>query len=281
MELDKIYESLGIEKLDEDKQTEIKQYLEETIDLKAKEKANEKIDEEKEKLVEQYENKFNEYKEDVTSKFSDFVDNIMESELQIPEKVQEYARIGERYQPIMEKLKVMLAIDEGQFDEEAKDLIKESRDELQKMKDKINSLTSEKMELKKDAEEMAAHIYLRNKCDGLTESKKDRVIKLLEDVTNKDEIDRKFKLVTENYKDETLNEKTMYCSECDEEVEIDESNDEATCPECGGKLSEKKDKKEGKTNEELETDEERNKNVYENKNDIKSVWLQMIRENTY
>ncbi|MFW6026499.1 MAG: hypothetical protein ACOCRX_09165 [Candidatus Woesearchaeota archaeon] len=278
MEMNKIYEKLGIEQLDEEKQTEIKQYLDETIDLKAKEKADEKVEEEKEKLVEQYENKFNEYKEDITSKFSDFVDNIMESELQIPEKVQEYARLGERYQPILEKLKVMMGIDEGQFDEEAKEIIKESRDELQKMKDKINNLTSENMELKKDAEEMAAHIYLRNKCDGLTESKKERVIRLLEDVTSKDEIDRKFDLVVEGYKDDNINEKTMYCKDCDQEVELDEENDETTCPECGGTLIEKK----GKTNEELETEDKRNKTVHENNgNDIKSVWLRMIKENTY
>ena len=273
MDLDKIYESLGLEKLDESKQNEIKQYLEETIDLKAKEKADEKIEEEKEKLVEKYEEKFNEYKEDVTSKFSDFVDNIMESELQIPEKVQEYAKIGERYQPIIEKLKVMLAIDEGQFDEEAKDLIKESRDELVKMKDKINNLTSENMELKKDAEEMAAHIYLRKKCDGLTESKKERVMKLLEDVTSKEEIDRKFKLVTEGYKDSEINEKTMYCSECGEEVEINEDDNEATCPECGGELSDQK----GKVSEEVETPEE----PKYGENDIRSTWLKMIKENTY
>lgn len=279
MKLDKIYESLGIEKLDEEKQKEIKQYLEETIDLKAKEKADEKIEEEKNKLVEQYEEKFNEYKEDITSKFSDFVDNIMEKELQIPEKVQEYARIGERYQPILAKMKTMMGIDEGQFDDEAKDLIKESRDEIVKMKDKVNGLTSENMELKKDAQEMAANIYLREKCEGLTDSKKKRVMRLLEDVTSKEEIDRKFDLVVENYSDKELSEKMMYCTECDKEFEIDEENDEATCPECGATLTEKKS---GKTNEELESDKERNTRTYENdENDIRSTWLRMIRENTY
>lgn len=279
MELDKIQEKLGIEKLDEEKQKEIKQYLEETIDLKAKEKADEKIEEEKNKLVEKYENAFNEYKEDITSKFSDFVDNIMEKELQVPEKVQEYARIGERYQPILEQLKTMMAIDEGQFDEEAKDLIKESRDEIVKMKDKINNLTSENMELKKDAQEMAANIYLREKCEGLTESKKKRVMRLLEDVTSKDEIDRKFDLVVENYSDKELSEKTMYCSECDKEYEIDEENDDSTCPDCGAELSEKKA---GKTNEELESDQDRNKRTYENdENDIRSQWLKIIRENKF
>lgn len=279
MEMDKIYESLGIEKLDEEKQGEIKQYLEETIDLKAKEKADEKIDEEKDKLVEQYEQKFNEYKEDITSKFSDFVDNIMEKELQIPDKVKEYARIGERYQPVLEKMKTMMGIDEGQFDEEAKDLIKESRDEIVKLKGKVNSLTSENMEVKKDAQEMAANIYLRQKCDGLTESKKERVMKLLEDVTSKEEIDRKFDLVVENYSDKALSEKMMYCKECDKEYEIDEENDDATCPDCGATLTEKKS---GKTNEELETDKDRNSTDYRtDENDIRSQWLKMIRENSY
>lgn len=271
--LDKIYESLGIDKLDEEKQTEIKQYLDETIELKAKEVAESKVEEEKEKLVEKYEEKFEEYKNDITTKFSDFVDDIMEKELQIPEKIKEYARIGEKYQPVMEQLITMMGIDQGKVDEQARNLLKESREEIVKLKDKVNELTNENMEVKADAKEMASNIYLRKKCDGLTEAKRERIMKLLEDVTDKDEIDRKFKIITEDYSG--LNEKTLYCKECDKEVEVNEDDDDATCPDCGGSLM---SEKRGKSDDELDED---TKPVNEDKGDIRSHWLNMIRENRF
>jgi hypothetical protein len=42
---------------------------------------------------------------------------------------------------------------------------------------------------------MAAALYLRKKCDGLTEAQKTKILAILEGVTDKDEIDRKFKVV--------------------------------------------------------------------------------------
>ena len=276
MDLSKIYESLGIEKLDEEKQSEIKQYLDETVELKAKELAEEKLEEEKNNLVEQYEEKFEEYKEDMTSKFSDFVDEIMENELQIPDKVKKYAKLGEKYEPVLEQMKTMLGIDEGAIDDQARSLLKEAREELESYKDKANELKSEVMELKEDAQEMASHIYLRKKCDGMTEAKKERVLRLLEDVKSKDEIDRKFKIVAEDYKG-ALTEKTMYCKDCDKEVEIDEENEDAVCPECGGTLVEKKGEK-GKTNEEL--DKSTNQSQTQ-KDPMMESWVQMLRDNKF
>lgn len=276
MKLDKIYESLGIDKLDEEKQKELKEYLDETVELKAKEIAEEKINEEKDKLIEQYEEKFEDYKEDITTKFSDFVDDIMEKELQIPDKIKEYARIGERYQPVLEKLETMLGIDKGSFDDKAKEILGESKSEIKKLRDKVNDLTSAKMELEEDAKEMATHIYLRKKCDGMLEAKRDKIISLLEDAKSKDEIDRKFKILSEQY--ESLNEETMYCKECDAEVEVNEEDDKATCPDCGGKLVASKESDKGKTNEQLETDDKKT-TTYED-NDIRTQWLKMIRENS-
>ncbi len=270
MELDKIYEKLGLEKLDENVQKEIKTYLDETIDLKAKEIADSKLDEEKEKLVEEYEQKFEQYKEDMTSKFSNFVDDILEKELQIPDQIKEYARLGEEYQPLIESLTTKIAIDNGKIDEKAKGLLKESKEEIESLRDKVNDMTSKNMELSEDAKEMASHIYLMKKCEGLTESKKEKIVKLLENVKDKEEIDRKFKILTEGY-EEQLTEKTMYCSECDKEVEVNEEDDEATCPDCGGTLT---DQKKGKVEEEIKTSNLQDRGILDS-------WLEMINNNRF
>ena len=95
---------------------------------------------------------------------------VLDEELKIPEKVLHYAKIGEEYQPLIEQFKVKMAIDEGVLTDEVKSILKEAKEEIQSLKSELNKATAEKMELTEDAKEMAVHIYLRKKCDGLVEA---------------------------------------------------------------------------------------------------------------
>lgn len=211
--MDKILELLGLEKLDESAQTEIKEKLSDIIDVKARELSEAKLQEEKDRLVEEYEEKFNEYKDDITSKFSNFVDSVLEEEMVIPDKVIEYARKGELYSDLIEQFKSRLAIDEGILDEEVKSLLKEAREEIISLRETLDEKTANELELQKDAQDMAAALYLRKKCDGLTESQKVRILEILEGITDKEEIDRKFKVVLG-----TVTEEEMKDEEEEEEV---------------------------------------------------------------
>jgi hypothetical protein len=209
MSIEKILEMLGAEKIDESKQTEIKDTLQTIIEAKATEIAEGKVEEslkaEKEKLVEEFETKFEDYKEDVTSKFSNFVDSILEEEMVIPEKVVKYARLGELYEDLIDQFKVRLAIDEGLLDNEVKGMLKEAKEEIQKLRDDVNEATGKALELEKDNKEMANHIYLRTKCDGLTESQKKSVMGILEGA-DKEQVDKKFDIVLESLNVETSTE---------------------------------------------------------------------------
>lgn len=198
MDINKILESLGVDKLDESKQTEVKEKFDTLVETKVDEKVKEKEKEMKEELTEQYENKFEEYKKEITEKFSNFLDEVLDEEMEIPEKIKEYARKGELYEDVIQTLKTRMAIDEGMIDDETKGLLKESKDELSKQKDQINKLTSENMEFKKDNKELAASLYLEQKCDGLTLKQKERVTSILEGVTDKEEIDKKFDVIVES-----------------------------------------------------------------------------------
>jgi len=95
MDLSKILELLGANKLEENTQADLKEKLQTVIEVEAKKLSDASLTEAKEILIEDYEKKFDEYKEDITSKFSNFVDGVFEEELQIPEKVLEYAKKGE------------------------------------------------------------------------------------------------------------------------------------------------------------------------------------------
>lgn len=196
--MDKLLKLLGVDKLNEDTQAEVKTKLQDVIDVKAKTLAEEKVEEQKETLVEKYEEKFEEYKKDVTSKFSNFVDSILEEELTIPEKVLEFAKKGELYDDLIEQFKVRLGVDEGLVDEEVKGLLKEAKEEILKLRQDINQITEKQLEVTTDAQEMAAQLYLYEKCEGLTEKQKRHVMTILEGIQDKEEIDRKFKLVIES-----------------------------------------------------------------------------------
>ena len=190
---------LGVQKLDEKEQEAIKEKLETLIELKAKEAVDEMLQAEKDKLIEQYEEKFDAYKEDITSKFSNFVDEILDEQMTIPDKVLEFARKGELYADLIEQFKVRLGVDEGLLDEEVKALLKEAKAEITDLRKQLDESINAKLETQGDAQELAAELYIRKKCDGLTVEQSTHVMQMLEGVKDRNEIDRKFDVIVEAY----------------------------------------------------------------------------------
>ena len=238
--MDKLLEMLGVEKLDEKAQSKIKKHLDTLVqekvdvlvEVKAKELSEAKLEEEKNKLIEEYEDKFEEYKEEITSKFSNFVDSILEEEMTIPEKIIEFAKKGELYHDLIEQFKVRLSVDEGLLDEEVRGLLQEAKDEIIKLRGDLDEKTAKELELERDAQKLAAELYLRQKADGLTESQKVHVFNILEGETDKEVIDRKFPIIVESIK--PVDE--------EEDMEDDEEDDEED--DDGKKKKKKKDDEE-------------------------------------
>lgn len=305
MKLEDILKLLNVEKLDESQQISIKEKLEDIIDVKSRERAETILEEEKRTLVEEYEVKFDDYKKDITSKFSNFVDSVIDEELKIPEKVMKYAKLGESYSELIEQFKIKLAIDEGVLDNEVKSLLKEAKEEIIKTRDELNEQISKNIELEKDAKEMATHIYLRKKCDGLTESQKSRVFSILGDVRTVTEIDKKFPILIEELEgieqsfpttievpnaEATTN--TNICPKCGAVATPLGDETIINCPKCGAKMEDAADVNKaeefGQGTEELTTPEEVSgeadvpeKNVMEAKmlEGNKAAWLKVLREN--
>jgi len=237
----KLLEMLGVEKLDEDAQSKIKEKLDEIVttmaEIKAKTLSEAQLKEEKEKLIKEYEDKFEEYKEDITSKFSNFVDGILDEEMTIPESIIEFAKKGELYHDLIEQFKIRLSVDEGLLDEEVKNLLKEAKEEIVKLRSDLDEKTAKELELELDAQKLAAELYLRKKTDGLTESQKTQTVELLEGITDRKEIDRKFDIIVESLK---INEK---------DDEKDDEEEEEDGEEGKGKVDGEKDEDEDEKNE--------------------------------
>lgn len=276
MDLNKILEILGVDKLDESTQEEVKNKLQTIIETKVDEKMQPALKEAKEQLIQEYEEKFEEYKTDITSKFSNFVDSVLDEEMVIPEKVLEYARKGELYHELIEQFKTRLAIDEGLLDQEVKDLLKEARDEIVKLRDDLNDKHSEVLELGSKSQSLEAELYLRKKADGLTESQKARVFKVLEGVTDTEEIDRKFPVVVASLSeqdddyDEDEDKKKKKDDEDEEDEEDEDMKEEGDKSKKGKGISEKVD----------DGDEDGQLNEKDSSpfSQAKKKWVQVLRE---
>lgn len=295
-----ILKILGIEKLDESQQESLKEKLESIVDVKSRERAETILEEKKEELVTEYEEKFESYKKGITSKFSNFVDSVIDEELHIPEKVMEFARKGELYDGLIEQFKIKLSLDEGILDSEIKDLLKESKSEILNLRGKVNELTKDNMEFAEDTKKMASHIYLRSKCDGLTEVNRQKVLNILGDLESKEEIDKKYDYVVESVLSEKKNnnddededkdkkkekeneegESFSYeCPECGHKFELDEKKDKVKCPECGNVFE--VGEKEGKGETEVKGEDKKkneNDNPFEK---LQERWAKILNEGKF
>ncbi len=295
--MDKIFEILGIERLDESKQVELKETLKTVIDVKATEIAESKVQvllgEAKTKLKEEYEAKFDEYRDGLTSKFSNFVDSVLDEEMIIPENVIKYARQGELYHELIEQFKTRLAIDEGMISAEVRAMLKEAKGEIEALRVKLDESKGTNLNLEKDASEMAAQLYVREKCDGLTESQKKHVINLLGDEIVKENIDKKFYIIVKTMglikesdedKDGDADASDpgevfeMKCEDCGKSVSVKEKMDEMECPECGSAMKPGDTVKEGKVvvkSDKVQLNE--GKSPWET---YKGIWLKSIKGST-
>jgi hypothetical protein len=300
--MDKIFEMLGVEKLDESKQNKLKEALQSIIDVKASEMSESKVEEllkeKKEELVEKYETKFETYKEEITEKFSNFVDSILEKEMVIPENIIRYAHLGELYDDLIEQFKVRLAIDEDLIDKETKNLLKEAKEEIEDLRNNLDESKGKLLDYEKDSAEMAAHIYLREKCDGLTEIQKKHVMNILGDELIKENIDNRFDYLVESLninlnegddkdddddgddddkKDDNVTE--MECPKCGN-IESVKEGDDPKCSECGATLKEKKEDKDKDKKDEDDKDDKDEKDVKESiVNQSKHLWMNVLKSN--
>jgi len=280
MDLSKVMELIGATKLDEGTQKTVSENLQTVMEVAVKEGVTAKLEEEKKVLVETYEKKFEDFKADTTSKFSNFVDTVLESELQIPEKILTFAKKGELYEDLIEQFKIRLGVDEGMIDEEVKGLLKEAKEEILKLREDTNRQIAENLEVKKDAQEMAAQLYLHEKCKGLTESQKAHVFMILEGIVDKAEIDKKFNVLKESDRFEAVEIGD------DKGKEAIEKAKKKSDPKEGEDQVQEEEEKDGKGKSEVDDEDEEEKKKKDEKkleesspfNQFKAQYLKVLQE---
>jgi hypothetical protein len=274
--MDKILELLGANKLDEGVQAELKDKLSAIIEIEAKKLSETELDEAKNALVEDYEEKFETYKSEITSKFSNFVDTVLEDELTIPDQIQEFAKKGQLYNDLIEQFKVRIGVDQGLLDEEVKSLLKEAKDEIITLRDNADAGIAKELELKEDAQNMAAELYLYKKCEGLTESQRKQVFDILQGITDVSEIDNKFTIISDSERFDPVPNK-------DPEAEKAKAKSKKKGDPKKGEDQVQEDLEKGKGKIEID-DNDKNKNLNEDDSPFagfKKQYLKVLTENKF
>lgn len=196
-----IIENLGIEQLTENQKSTIKAKIDLIVESKVNEQLKEKTNELKEEIAEEFEEKFETYKEELSENLSNFIDKVIEEEVQIPDEVLEDAKRGKYYHDLIEEFKVRLAIDNDVLDEEVQSAIKEAKEEIDEYKNELNEEMNKAFKLEQENKEIKAKLYLIEKCEGLTQVQKDKVMDILGEEDNIEKIDSKYDLILETFFD--------------------------------------------------------------------------------
>lgn len=192
-----IMDLINVENLNEEDVKNLSEKINSVIDLKVQEKVQDKISIIKDTLVEEYEDKFETYKTEITEKFSNFVDEILDEELSIPEHILEYAKKGELYYDLIEQFKTRFIIDEGHIDDEVKGILREARDEITSLKSQLNSSIQESLDTELEMNRLKAKNIIMEKTSELPFDTATKVKAILEGETDPDRINQKIDSIIE------------------------------------------------------------------------------------
>jgi len=170
--------------LEEDIKTKVNEQVtlrveEKTIELEKKaeefceQEISKKVEEEKDALIEEYEKKMEDLETNMVEKLDSFLDNVILEQIS-DASIQKIA-LNETYEPIIEGIKSLFEEKYVALDSDGEKLVKEQKEENEKLKNENSELIKEKIELSELAEAGAVKLLIAEKTDGLTETQKQRV----------------------------------------------------------------------------------------------------------
>ena len=137
------------------------------------------------------------FKDKLSDTTAKIINEILEKDLTIPEKVMEYASKGKLYEDIIQQFKIRMAIEEDLVNDEARELLREAKETIINLRSNIAKAKASTNCVREDLEIMSKQLYIHKKLDKVrTDIAKQRVKRLLLESETIDsmteyEIDRK------------------------------------------------------------------------------------------
>ena len=129
------------------------------------------------------------YKEALVEKISAYLDSEMDK--LIPEEAIEAVAKLEVYEPLVEGFKGAIARYGITIDSEGHELLKEAKEEIEKLRDAYDVSTRKNVELTTEMEKINSTVTLMEKCDGLTEGQKKKMVVIFKG-KSEEEINERF-----------------------------------------------------------------------------------------
>lgn len=147
------------------------------------------IDTLKENVLDEVKKEVEAYKESLVEKISAYLD--AELDKMIPEEVIDAVAKLEVYEPLVEGFKATIGRYGIELDSEGHELLKEAKEEIEKLRDESDEITKKNIELTNEMEKINATVTLMEKCDGLTEDQKKKMVVIFKG-KSEDEINERF-----------------------------------------------------------------------------------------
>jgi hypothetical protein len=199
--------------------------LEETFIAKAEEfRTN--LTEETQTTVEEFktekEQEMETFVEGIIEKLDEYLD--LEVSKAIPADAIETSAKVAVLEPIVNGFKSVMEENYIRFDEEQFGLLKESREEILNLRGQLAETVEESMALNKKLKNVARDVNISKVCEGLTESQRERAVKLLEGV-DASEIESRFSMIRDMViVEETDSTDDVITEEVQDSVELEEKS---------------------------------------------------------
>jgi len=157
--------------------------------IKENEELKSEIETLKENTLSEVQKEVEAYKESLVEKISAYLD--VELEKLIPEDMAEAIAKLEIYEPIVEGFKAIVGKYGIEMESEGYELLKDAKEEIETLRESYDEATEKAVNLANEMEKINATVTLMEKCNGLTEDQKKKMVVIFKGKST-DEINERF-----------------------------------------------------------------------------------------
>lgn len=161
------------------RESEIKAEYDELSEKYCAKRIAEETEAVKSTLIEEYDLKLENLEQKVVARLTSFIDHLITE--QISDEAIEKIAISEVAAPIVDKIRKIYAEHYISLDTEGSTQIKESVQSVKKLEKQLSEAIADKMNLQEKMDKTAGYLLISEKVGGLTESHKERVVKMFKD----------------------------------------------------------------------------------------------------
>jgi hypothetical protein len=190
------------------KEEETKNKYDELAEAYCTKRIAEETEKAKAALIESYDEKLVNLEKKVVNKLDSYIAHVIAE--QISDETLEKIAVNETALPLMLKIKALFAEHYVNIDSDGAALLKKEKEKTVEMETKINDLSKKLVEAEERLEKSASFLLISEKTDGLTETQKQRVVKMFKSKNFneiKENIDEFISMIKESNEKKTTVEK--------------------------------------------------------------------------